>query len=527
MRTLKSFVCGAWHEARDGFVTLVDPATEQPVARASSAGIDFAAALAHARDVGGPALRDRTLAERGALLKAMSKALYERRDELLDLSMATTGTTRKDAKFDVDGATGTLAYYAALGQGLGDARVVADGDGEPLGRSARFWGRHVLVPRRGAAVHINAFNFPAWGFGEKAAAAILAGMPVIVKPATSTAWLAERCVEIVVEAGILPAGVLSLVCGGAGDLLAHLGPQDVLAFTGSADTALRLRSAENLLRDSTRVNIEADSLNAAVLGPDVAPGSETWDLFVQEVVREMTQKTGQKCTAVRRIFVPRDRIDDVRDALADRLAATVTGAPSDGSVTMGPLATASQLADAVSGVARLRAAAEIVHGTGERVDGVGATAGKGYYFAPTLLRAQDAAAAGIVHRLEVFGPVATLLPYDGSADHAAPLVGLGGGSLVTSLYSDDEDAVESFVLHGAAYCGRLYLGSEKMAAQAPGSGVALPQSVHGGPGRAGGGEELGGVRALGLYSQRVALQGGRRVVDRCAGGGATGATGEA
>ena len=283
MRTLKSYVCGRWHEASDGFATLHDPSTEEPIARASSAGIDFGAALAHARDVGGPALRGMTLGERAGLLKAMSKALYERRDELLDLSMTSTGTTRKDAKFDVDGATGTLAYYAALGSSMGDARYLTDGDGEALGRSARFWGRHVLVPRRGAAVLVNAFNFPAWGLGEKAAAAILAGMPIVVKPATSTAWLAERCVEILVDSGAVPDGVLSSVCGSTGDLLARLGPQDVLSFTGSADTALKLRRQENLLAHSTRVNIEANSLNAAVLAPDVEPGSETWGLFVREV----------------------------------------------------------------------------------------------------------------------------------------------------------------------------------------------------------------------------------------------------
>jgi oxepin-CoA hydrolase/3-oxo-5,6-dehydrosuberyl-CoA semialdehyde dehydrogenase len=517
MRTLKSYVCGRWHEASDGFATLHDPSTEEPIARASSAGIDFGAALAHARDVGGPALRCMTLGERAGLLKAMSKALYERRDELLDLSMTSTGTTRKDAKFDVDGATGTLAYYAALGTSMGDARYLPDGDGEALGRSARFWGQHVLVPRRGAAVLVNAFNFPAWGLGEKAAAAILAGMPIVVKPATSTAWLAERCVEILVESGAVPDGVLSSVCGSTGDLLARLGPQDVLSFTGSAATALKLRSGENLLRDSTRVNVEADSLNAAVLGTDVEPGSETWDLFVQDVTREITQKTGQKCTAVRRVFVPRARLDDVRDALAERLADVVAGNPADGSATMGPLATAAQLEDAIRGTAELAGAGRIVLGTGRPVDGVGSPAGKGYFFGPTLIEAEAATSAEVVHRLEVFGPVATLLPFDGDTASTGAAVGLAEGCLVTSLYSDDEGAVAGFLADGAAYTGRLYLGSEKMAAQAPGSGVALPQSLHGGPGRAGGGEELGGWRALGLYSQRVALQGSRPTLERLAG----------
>ncbi len=517
MRTLRSYVCGRWHEATDRFATLTDPSTEEPIARASSDGIDFGEVLRHAREVGGPALRAMTYGERAAALKALSKALYEHRDELLDLSIASTGTTRKDAKFDVDGATGTLAYYAGLGAPLGDARVLLDGDGEALGRSARFWGQHVLVPRHGVAVLVNAFNFPAWGFGEKAAAALLAGMPVLVKPATSTAWLTERCLEILIEARILPEGALQLVCGSTGDLLDRLGPQDVLAFTGSADTALKLRSRDNLLRNSTRVNVEADSLNAAVLGADVEPGTETWDLFVHEVVREMTQKSGQKCTAVRRVFVPRARVDEVRDAISDRLGAVVTGNPADGTVTMGPLATASQLRDAIDGVGRLAEVAKIVFGTGERIDGVGAPTGKGFYFGPTLLQANDAAAATVAHELEVFGPVATLLPYDGPTSGTAPLVGLGQGSLVTSLYADDESEVAAFIAAGAAWCGRLYLGSEKMAAQAPGSGLALPQSLHGGPGRAGGGEELGGLRALTLYSQRVALQGSRPTLQRIAG----------
>ena len=516
MITLRSHVGGRWHEATGGFVELVDPSTETPVARASTAGIDFAAALAFARDRGGPALRALTFAERAALLKAMSKALYARRDELLDLSTTNGGSTRRDSKFDVDGATGTLAYYATVGAELGERRLLADGDGVQLGRTARFWGQHVWVPRRGVAVHVNAFNFPAWGFAEKAAVALLAGVPVVIKPATSTAWTAARCVEIVIEAGILPEGALSLVAGSSGDLLERLGEQDVLAFTGSAATARTLRGLDNLLSRGTRVNVEADSLNAAVLGPDVAVGSATWDLFVRDVEREITQKSGQKCTAVRRILVPRARLADVRGTLSERLAAVVTGHAADDRVTMGPLATENQLADAVAGTARLASAARIVIGTGRRADGAGAPEGKGYYFPPTVLEAADPGAE-VVHQIEVFGPVATLVPYSGSMPEAAALVGRAGGSLVTSLYSDNADDVAEFVAEGGAFTGRLYLGSEKAADQAPGSGVALPQCLHGGPGRAGGGEELGGLRALALYSQRVALQGARPMVERLVG----------
>lgn len=395
--------------------------------------------------------------------------------------------------------------------------MLLDGTGVALGRSARFWGQHIKIPLQGAALLINAFNFPAWGFAEKAACAYLAGVPVLIKPATSTAMVAERCVEILVEAGVVPEGALSLVCGSSGDLVDRLGAQDVLAFTGSARTALALRSRPNLLAASVRVNIEADSLNAAVLGPDVEPGSESWHLFLRDVILEMTQKTGQKCTAVRRILVPENRMDVVAEALTERLGGVVTGDPRHDKVTMGPLATAEQLADTIEGVARLTESARIIHGTGKRIDGAGAAAGKGYFFAPVLLQAKDARNAPAVHEREVFGPVSTLLPYDGKAAEAAEIVGLGGGCLVTSIYSDDQAWVEEIVPVAASWSGRLYLGSTKMAAQAPSSGVALPQSMHGGPGRAGGGQELGALRGLDLYLHRVALQGSRSMITRLSG----------
>ena len=517
MKTLKSLVQGRWHEADSGFANLVNPSNGETVARASSAGINFPAAYAFALDTGGPALRALTVARRGELLKEVSRAIHQHRDELIALSLLNSGATRKDAKFDLDGATGTLAYYASLARDGGDARFVSLDGGMQLGRTARFWGRHLLVPRQGVAVHINAFNFPAWGFAEKAAQAILAGMPVITKPATSTALVTERCIEIIHEAGILPQGALSLICGSTGDLLSLLGGQDVLAFTGSADTALKLRSYPNLLSSNTRANLEADSLNAAVLGPGVSDDSDTWDLFLADVFREMTQKTGQKCTAVRRIMVPSDRLASVREALCDRLSGIVVGNPADSSVNMGPLSTADQLQDAVNGIALLRESAELVFGTGERCDGVGAEPGTGFYVAPVLLEAGDPAGSPTLHQHEVFGPVATLMPYDGSPAEASRLVAMAGGTLVTSLYCDDQEFVESFTAETGAFTGRLYLGSKKMADQAPGSGVALPQSLHGGPGRAGGGEELGGLRGIALYSQPVAVQGSRPMVDKLCG----------
>ncbi len=515
MKTLRSYVYGKWHEADSGFVPLVNPATEEEVARVSSAGVDFGRVLEHARTAGGPALRALSFVERANLVKGTSGVLREHRDELLELSRLNTGTTKPSGAFDVDGASGTLAWYAGWGRRLGDNPLLADGDGVQLARGPGFWGQHVLVPRRGVAVHVNAFNFPVWGFAEKAACALLAGMPMVTKPATATAMVAARAVEIVIEAGVLPEGALQLVCGSTGDLLDRLGELDVLAFTGSADTAASLRDRDNLRRANTRINVEADSLNAAVLAPGT--GGAARELFFTDVVREMTQKTGQKCTAVRRVLVPVDELDAVQEALAGRLAEVVTGDPADEAVTMGPLATAQQLADTVAGTAELAADAEIVAGGGGRIDGAGAPAGRGYFFAPTLLRAADARGAAAVHRREVFGPVATLLPYDGSADEAAAVVGLAGGTLVTSVYGDDEGWLAAFAREVGSYTGRLYVGTAGSAGDAPGSGIALPQTLHGGPGRAGGGEELGGALGVGLYMQRMALQGDRPLVERLAG----------
>jgi oxepin-CoA hydrolase/3-oxo-5,6-dehydrosuberyl-CoA semialdehyde dehydrogenase len=517
MKTLRSYVAGRWHEAGSGFVPLVDPSTEETVAQASSEGVDFGAVLAWAQERGGPALREMTFAQRGQLLKDLSKVLRDNRDELLDLSRRNNGTTKPDGSFDVDGASGTLAYYDSLSKNLGDRRFLIEGDGVQLSKSENFWGQHILIPRRGVAVHVNAFNFPAWGFGEKAACALLAGMPVITKPATATALVTERCLELILAAGILPEGALQLIVGSTGDLLDRLGPQDVLAFTGSADTARTLRNRPSLLAANTRMNVEADSLNAAVLGPDVADGSPVHGLFLKDVVREITQKTGQKCTAVRRVLVPEHRLAAFQEALIGKLSAVVTGNPAAEGVSMGPLATAQQLRDAEEGVAELARAARLVHGTGRRIDGTGSPEGKGFFFAPTLLRADDARSAGAVHEREVFGPVATLLPYDGTASDAAAIVALGGGTLVASVYSDDSSWVGEYLAHGGGATGRIYVGSEGSAAEAPGSGAALPQTLHGGPGRAGGGEELGGIVGLKLYLQRVAVQGSRRMVDSVVG----------
>ena len=500
MKSLRSFVEGRWIEGREPFSTLVNPATEEPLARTSTAGIDMGTALAFARSRGGPALRELSFAQRGELLKAWSKALHAARDELIGLAIQNGGNTRGDAKFDIDGGIATLAHYAELGAQLGSLKTLRDGEPVQLGRTARYAGVHLWVPRDGVAVHINAFNFPAWGTCEKAACALLAGMPIVSKPATSTALVAHRVAEI--GAPLLPEGAFSFLCGSPGDLLDRLGPQDVVAFTGSSQTANKLR--EQLGRRGARLNVEADSLNAAVLGPDVQPGSASWDLFVQDVARDMTQKAGQKCTAVRRIFVAPDALPQAQEALVERLSQVRVGDPANPEITMGPVSTADQKRDVRAGIGKLASESRVVF-EGKVSDG------KGFFIPPTLLLA-DPEKATLMHKDEVFGPVATL----GAARDPATLVQRGGGGLVCSVYSDDRDFLRRCVLAIAPYHGRIYVGSEKVVGQTMGPGTVLPQLLHGGPGHAGGGEELGGLRGLQLYSQRVALQGDRALLDAIA-----------
>ncbi len=514
MRTLENYVCGAWKRGEGTLRKLHNPTTGEQCAETGTGGVDMKAVMDHARHVGGPALREMTFSARAALLMNASKAIHAHREALIDLAVENGGNTRKDAKFDLDGATGTLAAYARFGETIGDTRVQFDGGGVQLGRTSRFWGEHVFVPREGVAVHINAFNFPAWGLAEKAAVAWLAGVPVVTKPATATATVAEAMVRILIDDGVVPEGALQLLSGSAGDLLDHMESQDILAFTGSAATGFMLRSHENLLRKSVRVNIEADSLNSAVLGPDVQPGSETWNLFLRDVVTEMTQKAGQKCTAVRRIFVPEAIADTVQEELCARLSDMAVGNPALREVRVSPLASAAQRDDVRAGVERLAAEADIVFGSTDTPEVVDADATAGYFVGPVLLRARDAASCSAVHEHEVFGPVATIVPVAGDAASAAAEVRKGDGSLVASVYSDDREFIGAMILGIGAWHGRLYLGSARVADQTLGSGAVLPASVHGGPGRAGGGEELGFERGMRLYQQRVALQGDRGILQR-------------
>jgi len=515
-RVLKSYLSGRFVAGTGRAATLFDPTRGGAVAETSTEGLDLGAALDHARSVGGPALRALTFVQRGEMLGAMASALHEHRDELLELACLNAGNTRGDAKFDIDGATGTMAFFGKLGSKLGDRTFLVDGDSEQLARNPRYIGQHIAVPRHGVAIHINAFNFPAWGFGEKAAVALLAGVPVLCKPATSTSLVTARMFEILVAANVVPDGAISLLCGSAGDLLDHLGPQDALAFTGSADTGAMIRGKSNLLKLGVPVNVEADSLNSAVMGPDVQDGTATFDMFVREVSRDMTQKAGQKCTAVRRIYVPREALDSVREALIAEVQRTQVGDPALKQVRMGPLATKQQHRDVQAGIQQLAAAGRLVYGDGGPGTLEGEGLENGYFVGPTLLEV-DGPGAGVVHDLEVFGPVQTLIPYDGSAAEAVASVALGRGSLVSSVYTDDKDFASDMILGLAPYNGRLHLGGRKVAEHSPGPGTVLPQMVHGGPGRAGGGEELGGERGLGFYLQRTAVQGLKPLIERIAG----------
>jgi 3,4-dehydroadipyl-CoA semialdehyde dehydrogenase len=506
MEILESYVLSRWQKGSGEPIPLHNPATEEPLAEVRSGGIDFRAVLESARNKGGPALRTLSFRERGALLKGLSGAIHERREDLIAASISNGGSTRSDAKFDVDGAIGTLAAYAALAEKLPAQPFLLDGEGIQLGRTARFWGQHVWASRPGVAVHINAFNFPAWGMTEKMSCALLAGVPVVEKAGTPTALVAARIARIIVDSGLLPPLSYQFVAGSVGDLLDHLGPQDCLAFTGSSATGAKLRGHANIVRRNVRVNIEADSLNAAVLAPDVEPGSDTWNLFLANAVLDMTQKTGQKCTAVRRILVPADRVEPVRRDLAAELSRVKVGDPSEKETRMGPLSSKGQLAEVRAGIGRFAQSAEVACGGPEPI------APRGYFVAPTLLVARDGHAPAF-HEEEVFGPVATILPYPGDPLAAADLVCLGGGGLVSSAYSNDTRWIERYVHAAAPWHGRIWIGSDKLQDQGLPPGMVLPSLVHGGPGRAGGGEELGGERGLAFYMQRTALQGFKGLIE--------------
>ncbi len=516
---LANYVAGKWIEGQGGGVALIDPVTGEELARATSDGIDFAAALDYARTKAGPALRALTYAERGGLLRAIADVLTAKRDEYFDIALRNSGNTKVDAAIDIDGGIGTLKYYAGVAKGLGGARCLRDAGYDRLGKDEAFQAMHLWVPLHGVGIHINAFNFPSWGMWEKAAVTILSGVPVFVKPATSTSLLTQRMVKDVIDAGALPVGALSVICGGGhalGDLVAS---QDAIAFTGSADTARQLRANSNVIARSTRLNIEADSLNLSLLGPDAKPGSAEFDLFVKEVAREMTVKAGQKCTAIRRALVPAAIVDAVTDALSARLAKVVTGNPRNESVRMGPLVNKAQQKAALEGIRQLTAEADVVVGGGDRFKPVDADAAVAAFVPPTLLRARSPQAGRAIHEVEVFGPVCTVMPY-GSADEAYALAARGGGSLAASVFTGDDAFATEAALDIAAHHGRILVIDAKVAEASTGHGIVMPMCVHGGPGRAGGGEELGGKRGLRFYHQRVAVQASTARLDLLAAGAA-------
>ncbi|NED94676.1 phenylacetic acid degradation bifunctional protein PaaZ [Phytoactinopolyspora alkaliphila] len=504
MTALRSYAAGVWQAPADDGAPLHDAVTGEEIARISSAGIDMRETLNYGRRVGGPPLRALTFHERALLLKQLALYLQEHRDELYVLSYRT-GATLFDARFDVDGGIGVLFSYGSKGRReLPNDTVYVDGPVEPLGKGGTFVGQHIATPLRGVAVQINAFNFPVWGPLEKLAPAFLAGVPTLIKPASQTAYVTQRLVELIVDSGILPEGSLQLICGGAGDLLDHLGEQDLVSFTGSASTAQRLRTHPVIARHSVRFNAEADSLNLSVLGPDAGPDSAEFGLFVKQLVTEMTVKAGQKCTAIRRAFVPAERLDDVAEAVRERLAKIVIGDPSRPDVRMGALASLEQREEVRRSLKALMDAGSVLFGDPERVELVDADPERGAFVSPVLLRADDPGRAE-PHEVEAFGPVSTLLPYT-STDQVVELAVRGAGSLVGSVVTGDAAFARDVVLGVAPWHGRLLVLDAENAKESTGHGSPLPMLVHGGPGRAGGGEEMGGIRGVLHHMQRTAVQ---------------------
>ncbi|WP_137702240.1 phenylacetic acid degradation bifunctional protein PaaZ [Marimonas lutisalis] len=502
VQQINSFVAGKWLAPGQGARPIASAITGEVIAEAGNDALNAGAMLTHARERGGPALRAMTFHQRAKMLKALALYLNERKQALYDISFET-GATQSDHMIDVDGGIGTLFVFASKGRReLPDAQVYLDGDLEQLGREGRFLGQHVCTPLQGVAVHINAFNFPVWGMLEKLAPTFLAGVPAIVKPATATCYVTELAVRMMLESGLLPEGALQFVAGGLGDMLDHLGAQDVVAFTGSAATALRLRGHDNLLASSVRFAAEQDSLNASILGPDVAPGTPEFDLFIKEVAREMTAKAGQKCTAIRRIITPDGLIQPVIEAVSARLAKTPIGDPRDPTTRMGALVSADQKADVLAKAALIGAEAERVYGDPDNLP----MKGQGGFVSPLLFHCADPDNAQRVHDTEAFGPVSTVMAYR-DLDHAVALANRGGGSLVTSLITRDGDVARQVVLGAGAWHGRIYINNADSMAESTGHGSPMPHMVHGGPGRAGGGEELGGIRGVMHYMQRTAVQG--------------------
>ena len=514
---VQSYATGRWIAPDDGARLIEDAATGAPLARAGNAALDVQAMLDYARNVGGPALRQLTFHDRARLLKALATHLNSHKKSLYDLSFHT-GATQSDHLIDIDGGIGTMFVYAAKGRReMPDSTIYVEGEIEQLSRDSSFLGQHIATSLQGVAVHINAFNFPVWGMLEKLAPTLLAGVPAIVKPATATCYVTEHAVRLMIDSGILPDGALQLVSGGLGDMLDHLGGQDVVSFTGSADTALMLRANPKLLKNSVRFVAEQDSLNASILGADATPDTPEFDLFLREVHREMTTKAGQKCTAIRRILVPQAQVDAVIAGLRAKLRDTVIGDPRAEATQMGALVSAAQKRDVLEKAAQIGTQAESVFGDAN------AFTGNGAFMQPMLFHCAIPDSADIVHDTEAFGPVATVMGYR-DTDHSITLVNRGQGSLVASVITRDTDIARQITLGAGAYHGRLYFNNRDSMAQSTGHGSPMPHMVHGGPGRAGGGEELGGIRGVMHYMQRSAIQGSPDILTAITGKWVPGAT---
>lgn len=505
MEKLGNYILGSWVTGDGDGQQLYSALDGAPIAAATTKGLDFGSILHYARTKGNPALRKMTFQERGRMLRALALYLLERKDKYYAVSYQT-GATRIDSWIDIEGGIGNLFSNASLRRKLPDTPFTLDGDPISLGKQQTFMGHHLLVPKEGVAIHINAYNFPVWGMLEKIAVNLLAGVPAVVKPATATSYLTEVVVRDIIASNILPDGALQLICGSAGDMLNHVESQDVVTFTGSAHTGLMLKSHPRILAESVPFNMEADSLNCMVLGKDVQPGAAEWDLFIKEVKKEMTVKAGQKCTAVRRIFVPADKMEAVWKSLSAELAKTVIGHPKNEKVRMGALAGMDQRNEVRTQVEKLLASSSLLYGSLDSVAVVDADANQGAFMSPLLLLNERPFEVNEPHEIEAFGPVSTIMPYDTTAD-AIELSKKGKGSLCSSIITNDPSIAREYVLGAATYHGRILVLNEACAKESTGHGSPLPLLVHGGPGRAGGGEEMGGLRGIRHYLQRTAIQG--------------------
>jgi len=504
MMKLGNYILGGWHMGEGDGQQLSNAVTGEPVAMATTKGLPFDEMLRYARKKGNPALRKMSFHERGRMLRALAIYLTERKEEFYEISYKT-GATRADSWIDIEGGFGNLFAYASLRRKFPDLPYALDGEPHNLSKGNSFMAQHLLVPKEGVAIHINAFNFPVWGMLEKCAVNWLAGMPAVVKPATLTSYLTEALVRSIVSSGILPEGALQLICGSAGDLLDHVGSQDVVTFTGSATTGCSLKANSRVLAENVPFTMEADSLNCMVLGQDVEPGMPEWDVFIKEVRKEMTVKAGQKCTAVRRIFVPESLMEQVWKVVSASLSATVIGDPRQEKVRMGSLASQGQREEVRQQVSRLLASSQLVYGSLDAVEVMGADAKTGAFLSPILLVNSQPFGTTDVHDVEAFGPVSTVMPYR-NMDEAIELSRLGKGSLCSSIITADDLLAREYVLGAATHHGRILVLNRDNAKESTGHGSPLPLLVHGGPGRAGGGEEMGGIRGVKHYMQRVAVQ---------------------